>query len=158
LGLVTQIQSGNPLNVVTTVTQFTGTTGLGALRPDLVGHVSATGSPTEWFSNVGAFAVPCTDTSDPTTCHFGNIARNSLVGPGFSSTDFSVVKDTKLTERFNVQFRAELFDVFNQANFGNPNLTFVPGSTNFGVIRNTRFPTGDFGSSRQIQFALKLQF
>ena len=158
LGLVTQIQSGNPLNVVTTVTQFTGTTGLGALRPDLIGHVSATGNPSEWFSNVGAFAIPCTNPSDPTTCHFGDLARNSLVGPGFSNTDFSVVKDTKLTERLNLQFRAEMFDVFNQANFGNPNLTFVPGSTNFGVIRSTRFPTGDFGSSRQIQFALKLQF
>jgi len=164
LGLVTQIQTGNPLNVVTAVTQFTGTTGLGALRPDLIGHVSATGSPTEWFSNVGAFAVPCaapvppSTAIDPTTCHFGDLGRNALIGPGFSNTDFSVVKDTKLTERFNLQFRAEMFDVFNQANFGNPNLTFVPGSTNFGVIRNTRFPTGDFGSSRQIQFALKLQF
>jgi hypothetical protein len=95
---------------------------------------------------------------NPTTCHFGDLGRNALVGPGFSNTDFSVVKDTKLTERFNLQFRAEMFDVFNQANFGNPNLTFVPGSANFGVIRSTRFPTGDFGSSRQIQFALKLQF
>ncbi len=158
LGLVTQVQTGNPLNVITAITKFTGTTGLGALRPDLVGRVSSTGRPGEWFSNVNAFAVPCTNPADPTTCHFGDLGRNSMTGPGFLNTDFSIVKDTKLTERMNLQFRAEFFDIFNQANFGNPNLTFVPGSATFGVIRNTRFPTGDFGSSRQIQFALKLQF
>ena len=79
-----------------------------------------------------------------------------MVGPGFMNTDFSVVKNTKLTERVNLQFRPEFFDVFNQANFGNPNLTV--GNTSFGKITGTRFPTGDFGSSRQIQFALKLQF
>jgi hypothetical protein len=56
----------------------------------------------------------------------------------------------------NLQFRAEFFDVFNHANFGNSNL--MVGSKSFGTITATRFPTGDFGSSRQIQFALKLQF
>ena len=158
LGLISQLQTGNPLTAVTSLTQFTGTPGLGALRPDLLGPVSATGNPNEWFSNVSRFAVPCTNPGTPSTCHFGDEKRNSLVGPNFLNTDFSVVKDTKLTERLNLQFRAEFFDLFNEANFGNPNLTFVPGSTNFGVIRSTRFPTGDFGSSRQIQFAAKLQF
>jgi hypothetical protein len=158
LGLITQLQTGNPLNIVTTITRFTGTTGLGALRPDQLGPVSTTGSASEWFGNISNLAVPCTNPSDATTCHFGDMGRNSISGPSFMNTDFSAVKDTKLTERLNLQFRAEMFDIFNQANFGNPNLTFVPGSTTFGVIRNTRFPTGDFGSSRQIQFALKLQF
>ncbi len=79
-----------------------------------------------------------------------------MLGPGFMNTDFSVVKNTKLTERVNLQFRAEFFDIFNHANFGNPNLTV--GNKSFGKITATRFPTGDFGSSRQIQFALKLQF
>lgn len=157
-GLITQLQTGNPLNVITAVSQFTGTTGLGALRPDVTGPITTTGHPGEWFGNIGNFQLPCTVSTDPTTCHFGNLGRNAISGPGFENTDFSVVKDTKLTERFNLQFRAEMFDIFNQANFGNPNLTFVPGSTAFGVIRSTRFPTGDFGSSRQIQFALKLQF
>ena len=65
-----------------------------------------------------------------------------------------------------VQFRAEFFDLFNHANFGQPGRvaqinrnsdgTFNVG--NFGVITNTRFQTGDSGSSRQIQFALKLLF
>ena len=70
--------------------------------------------------------------------------------------DFSAVENTKITERINLQFRAELFDLFNHANFGNPNLTV--GNSSFGTITGTRFPTGDFGSSRQVQFALKLQF
>ena len=86
----------------------------------------------------------------------GNLGRNALTGPDFVNTDFSVLKDTKITERFNLQFRAEMFDVFNHPNFGNPVLTTTSGA--FGVIQSTRFPTGDFGSSRQVQFALKLQF
>ncbi len=156
VGLINQMQTGNPLNVVTSISGFTGTTGLGALRPDIVGPVSTTGSPVEWFSNIASFQVPCTSTTDPTTCHFGDLGRNSMVGPGFLNTDFSVVKNTKLSERVNLQFRAEMFDIFNHPNFGNPNLTV--GNSSFGRITSTRFPTGDFGSSRQIQFALKLQF
>ena len=89
-----------------------------------------------------------------------------MIGPGFLNTDFSIVKNTKLTERLNLQIRAEAFDIFNHANFGNPNLTAptpkqgvspTPLGT-FGTITGTRFPTGDFGSSRQIQLAAKLQF
>src|SRR5215471_5496285 len=92
----------------------------------------------------------------PGTCHPGSLGRNTIVGPNFLNTDFSVTKNTKITERFNVQFRAELFDIFNHPNFGDPVLTAT--STSFGIIQSTRFPTGDFGSARQIQFALKLQF
>jgi len=55
-----------------------------------------------------------------------------------------------------VLFRAQFFDVFNHANFGQPGN--VVGTPNFGRITNTRFPTGESGSSRQVQFALKLVF
>jgi len=57
-----------------------------------------------------------------------------------------------------VQFRAEIFDLFNHPNLGQPGRVAQQGSATFGVIQSTRFPTGDFGSSRQIQFALKLIF
>lgn len=169
-GIVNQMQTANPLNVITAMASFTGTTGLGALRPDILGPVSATGRPAQWFSNPAAFGFPCTGflasgNPNPTTCHFGDIGRNAMVGPGFLNTDFSIVKNTKLTERLNLQIRAEAFDTFNHANFGNPSLTIpTPTATNpkpsssFGTITSTRFPTGDFGSSRQIQFAAKLQF
>jgi len=115
-----------------------------------------------------ALAIPCTFSNVPTkvggntypviagSCHPGNLGRDSITGPGFLNTDFSVTKNTKLTEKLNLQFRSEMFDVFNHPNFGNPVLTATSGS--FGTIQSTRFPTGDFGSSRQIQFALKLLF
>ena len=115
-----------------------------------------------------AFAVPCTFSSIPTTagsnnypvvagtCHPGTLGRDAIIGPGFLDTDFSVTKNTKINERFNLQFRSEFFDIFNHANFGNPVLTLT--SSSFGKITSTRFPTGDFGSARQIQFALLLKF
>jgi hypothetical protein len=90
------------------------------------------------------------------TCHPGTLGRNAISGPGFLDTDFSVTKNTKINERFNLQFRSEFFDLFNHPNFGNPVLTTT--SSSFGTIQSTRFPTGDFGSARQIQFALKLLF
>jgi Carboxypeptidase regulatory-like domain/TonB dependent receptor len=120
-----------------------------------------------------AFAIPCTFSNVPVsnnpaspnnkvypvvfgTCHPGTLGRDAITGPGFLNTDFSVTKNTKLTEKFTLQFRGEMFDVFNHPNFGNPVLTATSGS--FGKIQSTRFPTGDFGSARQIQFALKLLF
>jgi Carboxypeptidase regulatory-like domain/TonB dependent receptor len=120
-----------------------------------------------------AFAVPCTFSDIPNsttpgtpgfkiypivpgTCHPGSAGRDSLPGPKFVNTDFSVVKNTKLTERLNLQFRTEVFDLFNHPNFGDPTNTAT--SAAFGKILSTRFPVGDFGSARQIQFALKLLF
>jgi hypothetical protein len=120
-----------------------------------------------------AFAIPCTFSDVPLsgvptspnnkvypviagTCHLGSLGRDAIIGPGFLNTDFSVTKNIKLTEKSNLQFRSEMFDVFNHPNFGNPVLTATSGS--FGQVQSTRFPTGDFGSARQIQFALKLLF
>jgi hypothetical protein len=113
-----------------------------------------------------AFAVPCTFDITPTapgkypvvpgTCHPGSAGRDSLSAPKFVNTDFSIVKNTKLTERLNLQFRTEVFDLFNHPNFGDPTNTAT--SAAFGKILSTRFPVGDFGSARQIQFALKLLF
>jgi len=90
------------------------------------------------------------------SCHPGSLGRDAITGPDFQNTDFSVTKNTKITERFNLQFRSEMFDILNHPNFGNPVLTTT--SSAFGHIQATRFPTGDFGSARQIQFALKLMF
>ena len=174
-GLINTLQSGNPLFVVTGITNFTGTTGNGALRPDLLQHVSTTGNPAQWFSNPvtctpfaqagitqplcsatpnAAFALPVG--AAPAQDHFGDLGRNAFTGPDFLNTDFSIIKNTRITERFNLQFRAEFFDIFNEANFGNPGLNVQSGT--FGKITATRFPTGDSGSSRQLQFALKLRF
>jgi len=194
VGTIVQAQTGNPLNLITGITSFTGTTGLGALRPDPLAAVTSTGNPDQWFSNAvvcanysgllpappappaplpacsstpnAAFTIPCTFSNTPTTsgtypvisnsCHFGGLGRNALTGPRFVNTDLSLVKNTKLTERMTLQFRTEAFDVFNHPNFGNPNLNVQNSS--FGKITSTRFPTGDFGSARQLQASLKLMF
>jgi hypothetical protein len=145
LSTIVQSQSGNPVNIVANNATFTGTNN--TVRPDVTGPVAILGTPNRWF-DITPFVVPVNS--------FGNLGRNVVIGPGFNNTDFSVIKRTKLTENQLIEFRWEVFDVFNHANFGQPGR--VVGSTNFGQITNTRFATGDSGSSRQMQFALKYKF
>jgi hypothetical protein len=144
LATILQLQSGNPVNLVTTNNTVNGVAN--TLRPDVVGPIETTGGVDQWFDV----------TSFTPVARFGNLGRNVVIGPGFNNVDFSVIKNTKLTETTNLQFRAEVFDVFNHASFGQPGR--VVGSATFGRITNTRFPTGDSGSSRQLQFALKLSY
>jgi hypothetical protein len=144
LAAIVQAQSGNPFNIVTTNSAVNAVAG--TLRPDATGPINVIGSVERWF-----------DTSVFTpVSRFGNLGRNVVIGPEFNNTDFSVSKQTKLTESIRAQFRAEFFDAFNHANFGQPDS--VVGTPAFGRITSTRFPTGESGSSRQIQFALKLVF
>ncbi|HEV8483016.1 MAG TPA: TonB-dependent receptor [Blastocatellia bacterium] len=162
LSTIVQLQGGNPVNILVGNPINATLTGVASIRPDVNGGISVPGSPDRWFENTvclactsGAkFSVP----ASLATAHFGNLGRNVVIGPGFSNTDFSLLKTTRITESVKVQFRGEIFDIFNHANFGQPGRVAQIGSTTFGVISNTRFPTGDSGSSRQIQFALKLIF
>jgi hypothetical protein len=155
VGTVFQAQSGNPLNPTLAINPGVSLT----VRPDVTGAIRTTGDPNQWFADKTVFVSPCVAAVPPATlptCHPGTLSRDAVTGPKFVNTDFSVIKNTKVTERFNLQFRAEMFDIFNHPNFGNPVLTTT--SSTFGQITGTRFPTGDFGSARQIQFSLKLQF
>ena len=101
----------------------------------------------------GIFANPATQTT------LGNVARNSVYGPGFANVDLSLVKNTKITERINFQIRGDAFDILNHPNYGQPGRTLnaLTGASLF-TITSTRFPPGDSGSSRQLQLAAKLQF
>jgi hypothetical protein len=144
LAAIVQIQSGSPVNIVTSNSTVNGIAN--TLRPDVTGPIATIGSVDKWFDTSVFTAVP----------RFGNLGRNVVIGPGFNNTDFSVIKNTRLGEDLRVQFRAEFFDLFNQANFGPPGT--VVGTPAFGQITSTRFPTGESGSSRQIQFAVKLVF
>jgi hypothetical protein len=149
LAPIVSLQSGNPFNVVLATSTINGVGN--TVRPNANGPVQLTRSAlTNWFANpTGAFATPAAGT-------FGNIGRNSVVGPDFKNIDLSAIKNTKITERLNAQLRVDAFDLFNHPNYGQPGRTF--GSSSFGTITSTRFPTGDSGSSRQLQLALKLQF
>jgi hypothetical protein len=133
-----------------------------------VGTIEVFGQPEQWYSTgVCNPATPgsCTSSSVfalPTTPgnHFGNLPRNAVTGPGFYNTDLSIIKKTRIAGT-TLEFRAEAFNVFNHPNLGNPPLagrTATVGSTSFGIITATRLPTGDSGSARQLQFALKLLF
>ena len=175
LSSITQLQSGNPINVITNINSFTGTM---TLRPDLIGPIGIIGkvSPDLWFTNtvcdprvtVSTAAGFCTSSSvfalpvsSSGVFHFGSLGRNVITGPDFKTADFSVLKNTRITESLRIQFRTEIFDLFNHANLGQPGRVATVGSTSFGLItptNGTRFPTSDSGSSRQLQFALKLIF
>lgn len=74
----------------------------------------------QWFADRAGFTSPCTTTGTTTTRSPGDMSRNSVIGPSFVNTDVSLIKNTKITERVNLQFRADAFDVFNHPNFGNP--------------------------------------
>ncbi|HET6933406.1 MAG TPA: TonB-dependent receptor, partial [Candidatus Angelobacter sp.] len=93
-------------------------------RPDLVGNPFAGTSTPNNFLNLAAFQAPCFVTADGTDCtgnrHFGNLGRNAFVGPNYKNFDFSIVKDTKLTERVNMQLRMNAYNLFNHPNFANP--------------------------------------
>jgi hypothetical protein len=103
---------------------------------------------------------PCAFTVQ-TAGFLGTAARNVLLGPGIANLDFSLTKETAikaLGESGGLEFRAEIFNILNRANFAEPNRT-VFAETNgsvalaaAGVISNTITP------SRQIQFALRLVF
>jgi len=177
--VVEQAQTGNPLNIVTGISTITGINNI--VRPDLIGSLPSitptantdpvTGAVTsyQWFTSATVcdprvagqctastpFALPYSASG---VAHFGNLPRNAIYGPGFGDTDLSLIKNVTLQGSARVQLRLEVFNLFNQANLGQPGRIGSFGSTSFGVISSTRFPTGDSGSARQAQFAAKFLF
>ena len=152
LGGILTLQTGQPFSVLTG--QDNSSTGLGNDRPNLVGDPNSGPHTVQRWFNTAAF-VPNT----PLT--FGDAGRNIVVGPGYRDFDFSILKNTKIGEHANVQFRTELFNIFNHPSFALPsNILAAP---NFGTL----FQTPDAaqnnvglgsGGPRLIQFALKVSF
>ncbi len=117
-----------------------------SLNPAFSGPVIQ-GTQTQWF-NPSAFVLPAFGT-------YGDLGRGVYSGPGLAEVDFSVFKNTSITERATLQFRTEFFNIGNRVNLGTPNATvFSNGaiSPSAGVI--TTLAT----TPRQIQFGLKLMF
>ena len=159
---VTTLLSGSPFSVFSGVQQ-TGA-GAGADRPDQAGrpHFSTSRTIREDYFGGGAndasfFTIPIgvPGGSGPNQGRFGSLGRDTFRGPPFHSFDVALIKDTRFgtrggSEFFNLQFRAEFFNVVNLVNFGLP-ANIVRGS-GFGFINRTA------GPSRQIQFSLKLMY
>lgn len=119
------------------------------VNPNFSGPVIL-GTPDKWF-DPNAFGAPPNNAANEG--FYGNLGRNTLRGPGLATWDFSAMKDTRLSERLNLQFRAEIFNLLNRANFNMPNeVVFTPSgiSPTAGVITSTTT------TSRQVQFGLKL--
>ncbi len=107
------------------------------------------GNPNEWF-NPAAFLAPPNNSG-----FFGNLGRDTLIGPGLATWDLAVHKDTRLREKMNLQFRAEFFNILNHTNFNTPNpVTFTPT----GVSPTAGLITSTSTTSRQVQLGLKLLF
>jgi Carboxypeptidase regulatory-like domain/TonB dependent receptor len=127
-GILT-VQAGQPFHMILETWDFDGA-GTYFPKPDLVGPVHYNYRDPLHFLDLSAFAAPCTPISTgfagtsgsctPGTRHFGNLGRNALVGPSFHQLDFSISKNTNITERLKLELRFEFYNLFNHPNFANP--------------------------------------
>jgi len=133
-------------------TALSGTQSNGTDRPDLIANSSLPAGqrdPNHWFNTqafqpppifmdkFGAYSIP------------GNEGRNVITGPGLAVWDASLQRQVRLSERANLIFSADFFNLTNHPNFDRPGL--IVGTSNFGVISSAE-------NSRQIQFALRLSW
>jgi hypothetical protein len=168
-------------------------------RPDVVGPIVYHKNNPSDYLDLSSFAMPCTVdvtsttlsgfASDciPGTRHYGDLGRNALSGPTFKQWDVAFYKNTNITERLQLQLRAEFFNILNHPNFSNPELPafiadpaaninpacgcgFVPNTNGTREVGNGAYQivaTGDVGignpflgggGPRGIQLAAKFSF
>lgn len=133
---ITSAESGLPLNI--------GLTGAGvglATRPDLLGTVGTPHQAEQWFTT--------TSFADPVAGFYGNLARNSLVGPGFFVFNWSLYKHFRIGERVDTELRFEFYNIFNQVSFAGVSTSL--GSGSFGEVASAHDP-------RIIQLGVMLHF
>jgi hypothetical protein len=141
LGGIFTAQTGFPLTSTISGLDNSQTGGL-ADRPNVSGSTRLPNpSPAEWF-NKAAF-------SQPATGQFGNEETGAIVGPGLVDFDFSLIKNYKVKESNNIEFRAELFNSLNHPNFLNPTTSY--NSPAFAVITTAE-------PGREVQFGMRYSF
>jgi hypothetical protein len=170
--------TGVPINITDNSDQ--AGTGEGFQRPDLIGNPFSGVSHkiqvdpisgnkyVQWINDTAFAHAPLGS--------FGNLSRNKFYGPGYSSVDFSVIKNTKITERINTQLRFEFFNLFNHANWAPPSTnpfttadgwagvgSSAPGGNGFGRVTDTLgsywgAPGIGAGEPFNMQLALKIIF
>lgn len=140
-GILT-LMSGSPVNITYSASSLNAPGNQNS--PNQIAEVTyAKGINTgnEWFSRA-SFAVPAANT-------FGSVGRNSISGPRFFNLDASLFRIIRMTERFNLEIRAESFGLTNTPQFSNPGGTL--GNANFGYVTGA-------GGGRTLQLGLKLNF
>ncbi len=162
----TNLQSGNPVRIVLSGANTGVTNVAGTVRPNLVGNPSVSNRDPSGYFNPLAFAGPLTG--------FGNLGRNFplIIGPGFENFDFSILKTTRLNERFKVEFRSEFFNIFNHPNLTQPGLVCSPAASLPAALRgpftvsslpgqvfaaNTCLPNASFGTIKNANTGATIQ-
>jgi hypothetical protein len=158
---ITTLASGNPFSAVVSFDR-TGAkyqSGTSPGRPDLAPGASSNpilGDPSKYF-DANAFALPAAGL-------YGNLARNTLIGPGLATVDLSINKRFQLTEKMGVELRAEAFNLFNHPNFSIPSARAVfsgaPNASNPEGVRvsSAGLITTTQTASRNLQLGLKIIF
>ena len=157
LSTIASVQTGLPVNI-TVDRKNAAVPGLysvsGEERPNYVSGVSLTpaagSTPGDWI-NLAAFAVPANQT-------FGNLGRNAFRAPGLSQVDLGLSKFIGITEKLNLRVRADLFNVFNRAQYGAPNADI--SAANFGTITSIigNYNSAGRGTPRELQLSAKFVF
>ncbi len=150
---ISTLSSGNPFSVVVGFDRARARfqAGTSPQRPDLVAGRSTNpvlGGPDRYF-DPGAFALP-------EAGFFGNLGRNTLIGPGLAMMDISLNKRFQISERAALQFRTEMFNSLNHPNLAIPSARTVFTST--GPVGSAGRITSTLTSSRQLQLGMKLTF
>ncbi len=170
---ISSLSSGSPFTVFSGIQQ-TGAGSNGVDRPDQIAvpHLSTSRTDRQdYFGHGGSngadfFSVPVhvAGGTGPNQGVFGSLGRNTFRGPAYYDYDFALIKDTPFgrrasgAERVDLQFRSELFNLFNIVNMGLPSNVLQVNQTTGQIIPNTGFGeiSKTAGNSRQIQFSLKL--
>jgi outer membrane receptor protein involved in Fe transport len=153
LAPIITLQSGNPISFKTSNTSFTGSA---TLRPSVIAPVLTGFSPATNGNATYATYIQNPSIFFDQGSALGNLGRNTVIGPGFANVDVALIKNTMIRENMRLEIRLDAFDALNKTNFGQPGVTV--GTSTFGLLTNTRFPTGDSGSSRQMQVSAKIVF
>ncbi len=145
---ITSLRTGFPLNIESGRDNF-GSANPSGQRPNYVPDQDIRSGTDDYRTSVRHNYINRAAFTPNTRGQYGNLGAYVLTGPGQHVWDFSIFKNNRITEKLNLQFRAEFFNVFNHTNFGNPNTNLNSG--NFGIITGA-------SPAREIQFGLKLLF
>jgi len=150
---ITTASSGQPFSAVIGFDRARANpqAGTSPERPDVCPGASNNpilGSPSRYF-DPSAFCLP-------TAGFYGNLGRNTLIGPGILMVNPSISKQFRITEKVNLQFRTEMFNALNHPNFAIPSQRTVFSSS--GPVASAGLITATTTSSRQLQLGLKLTF